>query len=400
MFSQLQQIRIVTITGLGSLHRRTWISLSMVLSIALVVCVLIGFLAMAKGFEKALTLTSSPEVAIILGGGPLQETASEIPAASYRSLLAASNDRGIALDVGGQPMVSRELIVPITAKAADNGQEETLSLRGMDQIGATLRDNIKISAGRLFSPGTLEIVVGDRIARDFQGFELNSKIRLGTVTWTVVGHFSAGGSAFESEIWSDIEAAQSAFDRQGTIQTLRAKLTSPQALPLLQQALDTVSSTPLLAMSEATFYAAQSERTARLIRLFGWPIALLMAIGATAGALNTMISSVSDRTVEIATVRAIGFSRLAAAVATWIEAIILALVGALVGMLISFVLFNGWQASTLGSDRTRIAFNLSVTPDLLIQAALLALVIGLVGGGIAAIGAARLPLIAALRGKA
>lgn len=399
MFSQIKQIRIVTLASLGSLHRRTWISLSMVLSVALVVCVLIGFLAMAKGFETALASTSSPDVAIVLGGGTTQETGSEVPAATYRGLLAYSGNHGVAADSQGQLMVSREILVPVTVTAAASGMDESLSMRGMDHKGGELRRKVRISQGRMFTPGSHEIVVGARIARDFGGFEIGATRRLGTIGWTVVGHFSGEGSAVESEIWSDLEVLQSVFDRQGSIQTLRVRLGEAGNVSLLQQALNDVSPTPVTVVSEADFYRGQSERTARLIRLFGWPVALLMAIGATSGALNTMISSVSDRSVEIATVRALGFSRLAAAVATWIEAVILALVGALTGMFVSFALFNGWQASTLGSDQTRMAFNLAVTPDLLLQAGLLALSIGIVGGGISAIAAARLPLIAALRGK-
>jgi putative ABC transport system permease protein len=157
--------------------------------------------------------------------------------------------------------------------------------------------------------------------------------------------------------------------------------------------------TPLVAVSEADLYAAQSGRTASLIRLFGWPLALLMAIGATAGALNTMMSSVSDRTVEIATVRALGFSRLSSFLATWFEAVTLAAAGVAVGTLASWFAFNGWQASTVGTNNARIGFDLAVTPDVMLIAGLLGLAVGLLGGAIAAIAATRLPLTAALRAR-
>lgn len=399
MSAQIKQALVMTRANIGSLPRRVWISLSMIMSVALVVCVLIGFLAMAKGFEKALSGAGSDAVAIVLGGGTNQELGSEIPAEAFRSLLAASGEIGLTRDGQGNLLISRELLVPVDAKTAGEGVDQTLSLRGMDEAGPLLRHNVVVNDGRLFAHGAQEIVVGSRIARDFAGFGVGEKVRLGTTDWTVVGHFSAGGSAFESEIWANLETVQSAFDRQGSVQTLRARLVSPQDLAKFQATLDASSTTPLLAASEADFYSAQSERTSRLIRLFGWPIALLMAVGATAGALNTMMSSVSDRAVEIATVRTIGFSRIAAFTATWIEAVLLALVGALVGMGVSWAVFNGWQASTLGANNTQMAFNLTVTPDLLLQAGILALLIGIVGGGLPAFVAARLPLTSALRSR-
>nr|WP_316654770.1 ABC transporter permease [uncultured Gellertiella sp.] len=399
MSAEIKQTLVMTRANIGSLPRRAWISLSMILSVALVVCVLIGFLAMAKGFEKALSGAGSDSVAIVLGGGTNQELGSDIPAEAFRGLLAASDQTGVESDGNGKLLISRELLVPVDAKTAREGIDQTLSLRGMDQAGPLLRNNVIVTEGRLFAPGAQEIVVGSRIARDFAGFNLGQKVRLGTTDWTVVGHFSAGSSAFESEIWANLENVQSAFDHQGTVQTLRARLAAPQNIKALQTTLSASSATPLLAVSEAEFYSAQSERTSRLIRLFGWPIALLMAVGATAGALNTMMSSVSDRAVEIATVRTIGFSRMAAFSATWIEAVLLALVGAVVGMSISWAVFNGWQASTLGANNTQLAFNLTVTPDLLLQAGLLALLIGIVGGGLPAFIAARLPLTSALRSR-
>jgi len=165
----------------------------------------------------------------------------------------------------------------------------------------------------------------------------------------------------------------------------------------LQDILAGITATPLVAASEADLYAAQSSRTANLIRLFGWPIALLMALGATAGALNTMMSSISDRTIEIATVRSLGFSRLSAFVATWIEAIMLAAAGAAVGIAASWLTFTGWQASTIGANNARMAFQLAVTPDVMLISGFLGLAIGIIGGALPAIAATRLPLTSALR---
>jgi putative ABC transport system permease protein len=398
MSTHSRQTRVMIRTNLSSLRRRLAISMSMILSVALVVCVLAGFLAMAKGFETALNGAGSPAVAVILGGGTNQETGSDVPASVIRTLDAMTGDLGVTRDAGGKLIASREIVVPVDVKQAGDSAARAVALRGMDASGPSIRDGVGLSAGRLFTPGAREIVVGDRLAREF-GLDVGDVVRLGAVDWTVTGRFFAQGSAFESEIWADLEAVRAAFDRQGEVQSLRLRLTEPAALKLLQDKVAAISGTPLIVLSEADLYAAQSGRTASLIRLFGWPLALLMAVGATAGALNTMMSSVTDRTIEIATVRALGFSRLSAFLGTWVEAIVLAGAGAVLGLFASWTIFNGWQASTIGANNTSMAFQLAVTPDVLLTSGLLGLAIGILGGALPAFAATRLPLTAALRAR-
>jgi putative ABC transport system permease protein len=398
MSSNFHQSFVMTRANIFSLPRRVSISLSMVLSVALVVCVLTGFLSMAKGFETALQSAGSPSIAVVLGGGTNQEAGSDVPASVIRTLEAKTGDIGVARDANGALVSSREIVVTVDVKPVGADVGRTLALRGMDAAGASMRDSVSISEGRLFAPGTREIVVGDRLAKEF-GFLTGDTVRLGTVDWTVVGHFSALGSAFESEIWADLDAIRPAFDRQGQVQSLRLRLVDPASLAVLKDQLATITTTPLVAVSEADLYAAQSGRTASLIRALGWPLALLMAIGATAGALNTMMNSVSDRTVEIATVRALGFSRLSAFIGTWIEAILLASIGVMCGLAVSWLAFNGWQASTVGANNARMAFQLVVTGDVMITAGLLGLAVGLLGGALPAIAATRLPLATALRSR-
>ncbi|MDH6203847.1 MULTISPECIES: ABC transporter permease [Rhizobium] len=399
MSSVLKQIFLMIRVNLGSLPRRLWISLSMVLSVALVVAVLAGFLAMARGFEATLQGAGSTGIAVILGGGTNQETGSDVPAEAIRSLTAATGGIGVARNAAGGLALSREIVVAVDVTRASDGADQTLSLRGMDLAGPGLRDRATLSAGRLFSPGARDIVVGARIADEFSGFAVGDKVRLGAVDWTVVGHFTSGGSAFESEIWADLEAVQSAFDRQGQVQSLRVRLDGAGGLSALREHLSTFPGAPLTAVSEADLYAAQSERTSSLIRLFGWPLALLMAIGATAGALNTMMSSVSDRIVDISTLRLLGFGRLPAFTATWVEAVALSTTGAALGILASWLAFNGWQASTMGANNTKMAFQLDVTADVVLTAGLLGLAIGIIGGALPALAATRLPLTSALRAR-
>lgn len=400
MSSNIKQVRVMIRANLWGLKHRLALSLSMVFSITLVVCVLAGFLSMAAGFERVLKGSGSASVAVILGGGARQETGSDLSPDAIRGIQAISGDIGVIRDAtgndaGGDLIASRELVVTAATLQGDT----VLALRGMDPAGPTLRDGITMSAGRMFTPGSREIVVGEGIARQLPRFAVGDRVRLGSLDWQVVGHFAANGSAFESEIWADLDSVRAGFDRQGQVQSLRLRLTDKAALTTLAAALARLPDGSLTVMSEADLYAGQSGRTAQLIRLFGWPLALLMAVGATAGALNTMASSVADRSTEIATLRALGFGRLAAFLATWSEAALLALVGVGLGIGLSWALFNGWQASTLGANNARMGFRLLVTGDVMLKAAATGLAIGLIGGALPAITATRLPLTAALRAK-
>tara|TARA_R110002020_G_scaffold108240_11_gene250985 strand:- start:1374 stop:2576 length:1203 start_codon:yes stop_codon:yes gene_type:complete len=397
MSSQFKQVLVMTRANLLSLPRRSAIAASMAFSVALVVCVLAGFLSMAAGFETAVKSAGSPTVAVILGGGTTQETGSDMPAAVIRTIEAMRDDIGAVRDSAGNLIVSREIVVPVERTDDKTGQAKMLALRGMDPTGPSLRDGIILTGGRFAGSGAREIVVGKQIAADFPALAMGQSVRLGSVTWTVVGQFSSGGSAFESEIWGNIDAVRAAFDRQGEAQSLRLRLEGADAIGKLRAALATISDTPLNVVTETDLYAAQSAGTANLIRLFGWPLALLMAFGATAGALNTMMSSVSDRTVEIATVRALGFSRFSAFLATWVEAVVLAALGVFIGLMTSWLVFNGWQASTVGANNASLSFQLTMNGHVMLTAGLLGLAIGVVGGAVPALSATRLPLTAALR---
>lgn len=399
MSSQFKQMLVMTRANFLSLPRRLAIAASMAISVTLVVCVLSGFLSMAAGFETALKSAGSPTVAVILGGGTNQETGSEVPASVIRAVQAMREDIGVLRDQAGNLAASREIVVPVEMSGDRTNEVKMLALRGMDPAGPSLRDRITLTGGRLAGPGSPEIVVGRQIAAMFPALAIGQSVRLGSVKWTVVGQFSSGGSAFESEIWGDLDAVRAAFDRQGDVQSFRMRLEGPDAIGKLKAALAPISDTPLNVVTEADLYAAQSSETANLIRLFGWPLALLMALGATAGALNTMMSSVSDRTVEIATVRALGFSRLSAFFATWVEAVALAVFGVIVGLLASWLVFNGWQASTVGANNANLSFQLTMNGDVMLNAGLLGLAIGVVGGALPAFAATRLPLTAALRAR-
>lgn len=395
--SVLKQSVALSRANLKSLPRRVWISLSMIFSVALVVTVLLGFLAMANGFRASLQQAGSDDIAIALGTGAATELGSQIDPAQLHLLTGASQ---IARDADGAAIVSRELVVPVDATEKGSGRFETLSLRGIGAHGLAVRPLVRITEGRAFTPGAREIVVGRRLSQDYRGLELGDEVTFGTSTWTIVGTFEAGGSVFESEMFADAEVVQTLFDRPGLVQSARIKLTSAAAVPAFAAY---AADTPQIALpvkSEKEYFAGLSQGTSRLILFLGWPLAITMAAGAVIGALTTMYSSVSDRALEIATVRTLGFSRVAAFIGTWVEAMVLTLIGCAVGVAVAWAGLDGWTASTTGADQTQIGFQLALSMSLVVQAVVMALVIGAIGGGLPALTATRLPLRLAMTGRA
>ena len=396
MTTIINQILALTASNVKSLHRRKWMSLSLVFSVAMVVTVLLGFLAMSNGFRLSLLQAGSPDIAIGLGKGAATELGSRIDISQLHYLDGAD---GIATNVKGVALISPEMVVPVDIQQKAGGSSATLSLRGIGPFGLDVRPNVRIVSGRTFTPGASEIVVGRRLSRDYKGLDIGEQLTLGTSKWTVVGIFDADGSAFESEMLGDLDVVRTLFDQPNLVQSIRVKLASPQALPALQSMAASMPQIALTLRSEQDYFAALAERTSKLILLLGWPLAVIMAVGAAVGAMTTMFSSVSDRSTEIATVRAIGFSRRAAFASTWIEAMILTALGCLSGIAISYLVLNGWSASTMSLDRTQIGFQLILSPPLIVKAAVLALAIGAIGGAVPAIAATRIPLRLAMSGR-
>jgi putative ABC transport system permease protein len=296
--------------------------------------------------------------------------------------------------------VSAELYLVVDGIKHSSQTKANLPLRGIGQEGAAVRKGITITAGRMFAPGSNEIVVGKALLKEFDGLELGQTVTFGTGRWTVVGVFEAAGSVFESEIWADLPVVQSFFKRDNVFQTVRVRLVNPAALAGLQRYLDTDPRLKELeAKSEAAYFAEQASRTTDLIQKLGWPLAIAMAFGALAGALNTMYSSVAARTTEIATLRAIGFGGLPAFVGTLTESLILAAIGGVLGAAATFLTFNGLSAATLGASFTQVVFSFKLTPELAAEGVALALIVGLLGGIFPSIRAARMPILAGLYGR-
>jgi putative ABC transport system permease protein len=387
--------QVVAVAGIGmrGLGTRVGDSLVTVLAVAIVVGVLLAFLAMGEGFRRTVGGSGAKDVAIVMREGSVSELNSAVSRDQVNILLDAP---GVARGADG-PLASAELYVIVDGIKRASGTRANLPLRGIATRGVALRDGVAITRGRMFAPGTNEMLVGEGVLREFSGFELGRKIRFSRANWRVVGVFSKPGSVFESELWADAASVQSLFRRENTFQTVRLKLRSPADMDAVRRFVAEDPRLKLEVRTEAEYFAAQAQRTSDLILYLGWPLGVAMAFGALAGALNTMYTSVARRTREIATLRAMGFSGAAAFAGTLLESLLLSVLGGMLGALASWLLFDGLSASTLGGSFTQVVFRLDVSPALVWRGALLACVIGLVGGVFPAWRAARLPVAAAFR---
>lgn len=386
----MKQILAVTSLTLQTLPQRLWMSLAAVGSIALVVGVLLGFLAMGEGFNKTMAGTGSDEVAIMLRSSAGAELNSVL---SRDQLIVTEEAPGVARDAEGRPIVSPELYVIVDGLSRATGNPVNLPFRGMGARGLETRPAMRIVEGRMFEPGTNEIVVGAAALRQFSGFDLGQTVRLGVTEWTVVGVFELEGSVFESELWGDAAIIQNLFNRGPSYQTFRVLLESPEAIEELRAYSDEEPRLQLDVRTEADFYASQGGNIATMI-IVGWVLGVVMSVGAFAGAWNTMYASVDSRTREFATLRAIGFSGFSAFVAALVEALVLAGAGGLLGAVGVFLLLDGVSASTIGDSFTQVVFSFELTPGTILTGVILALIVGLLGGFFPAIRAARTPLLA------
>jgi putative ABC transport system permease protein len=390
-----RQLIAVTLINVKSIPQRFWLSLSTVVAITLVVVVLLSFLAMANGFRRTIAGSGADDVAIILRGGSQSEINSTVSRDQIRLI---EDGPGILRTAEGKSVVSAELYLTVDGVKRSSGTKANLPLRGIGQEGLAARKHVGIVAGRMFNPGANELVVGKGLLSEFEGFEIGKTVTFGTTRWTVVGVFEAAGSVFESEIWADLPVVQSLFKRTNFFQTVRARLQNPGTLAALKAYVDGDPRLKLDVKSEAEYFAEQAAQTTDLIQKLGWPLAIAMAFGALAGALNTMYSSVAARAVEIATLRAIGFGAFPAFVGTVIESLILAAAGGTIGAVTTFLLFDGFTASTLGASFTQVVFSFKLSPALIAQGIGLALVVGVIGGLFPAIRAARMPIVSGLYG--
>ncbi len=392
--SWLQQIFAVTALNLRNIPQRLGASVVAIFGVAAVVGVFAGVLSMANGFKKTMVAAGAEDTAVILRAGATGEMASAV---SNEQIQIISTSPGVRSGASG-PEVSGELYVVVDVDKKSTNEPANVPLRGV-QLGAFgIRDNLSIVEGRTFETGKNELVAGRSAQRQFKGLEVGDRIPFGVTEWTVVGAFEDNGSVSESELWADVRVIQAAYRRGNTYQTVRAKLQSPAAIADLRAALDADPRLDVDVVNEREFYSQQSEAMTNLISYIGYPLTILMAIGAVFGALNTMYSSISARAKEIATLRAIGFRPLSILVSVVVESGVLAIIGGLLGGGLAWLFLNGYTVSTLNAASfSQVVFDFAVSGELLMQGLVAAVIIGLIGGLFPAIRAVRIPVTTALR---
>jgi putative ABC transport system permease protein len=391
----METILAITAMNFRSIGSRIGTSLVIVVGIAFVVGVLIGMLSMSRGFERTLAGTGKDDRALLLSAGVLAELSSGI---GPDTLPLVQSLPGIRKDADGQPLVSSEVMVITELKKGEGPRPASVNvaLRGVEPAGLAMRPEVKLVEGRLFRSGVNELIAGRQATQQFEGVAVGQQLHFRGSTWTVVGVFDTGGDAHESELWTDANTARNAFGRTGASSVL-VQLESAESLKTLKDAITSDPRFRVDVQSERAYFTSQSANVSRNIGILTSVVTVLMAFGAVFGALNTMYSAVASRRIEIATLRAIGFSGLPVVVSVLAEAVALAVAGGALGAVAAYLLVNGMTVSTLGQGFTQVAFSFAVTPDLLVRGLVWSVAIGFIGGLFPAVRAARLPIVVALR---
>lgn len=388
-----KQTLAVTSMALRGIPRRSGTSLVIVIGIAGVVAVLVSVLAMALGFQQTLNQAGRPDRAIVLRGGSDAELSSSI---SREAALTILDTRGVRRDGSDRPIGSAEAVVIVSLPTLADGNESNVTLRGVGPQAGALRPELRIVEGRMFEPAVRELIVGVGAARQFAGLGLGDRIAFRDSDWTVVGLFETGGDSHESELLADAETVLSAYRRNG-YQSVTVQLDASEGFDAFKTALTSNPALTVDVQRENDYYASKSRQLTRVLNFLAYVVGTIMAVGAMFGALNTMYSAVATRGVEIATLRAIGFGSGPVVVSVMAEALLLALIGGALGAALSWLFFNGNAVNALGPGFSQVVFRLRVDPPLIAVGIVWALVIGMLGGLLPALRAARLPVVDALR---
>jgi putative ABC transport system permease protein len=388
----LKQVIAITQLGIRSIPQRLGPSLVIVVGLAGVVAVFTALLAMAAGFQSTLEAAGRADVALVLRGGSQAELNSGL---TREQAIIIKQAPGVAQADEGRPLASAELIVIAELMKTGETLGSNITVRGVEPAAFELRPQLKIVEGRRFRPGLKELIVGRGVSRQFQDAGLGSTLRMRGSEWTVVGVFESG-DANESELWADVEVAQSSFNRQG-FSSVRLQLADAKGLRDIEDGLTADPRVNVEVQSEQSYFSGQTRQFRQTIGALAGVVTFIMALGATFAALNTMYAAVGTRSREIATLRAIGFRGFPVVVSIMLESLVLAVAGGILGAVIAFLLFNNVAVSTLGANFTQVVFRFTVTPSLVVTGLVIAVAIGMLGGFLPALRAARQPVTTALR---
>jgi putative ABC transport system permease protein len=388
--------------NIRNLRLRKGLTVMTALGIALTVTTAIFLMALVAGLNRAFVSSGSNLNVLVLRKGSEAELSGGFDATLFPTLKTLP---GVAKDSHGEPMASGEWVVVIVLPRKDGTGEVNVTVRGMMPDGLEMRQlpgangkpSVTLAEGRWFQPGQREVVVSKSVRDRFAQANIGDSMQFGKGSWKVVGVFDAGGSAYESEVWGDVNQMASDFDRQGGFASAYLRATDPVSAEALKNRVSDDQRLKLEGMLENEYYAKQTS-SGTPIKVIGWVVGVIMAIGSIFAAMNTMYAAVAYRGREIATLRVIGFSRPAILTSFVLESLLLALLGALVGILLMLP-FNGMQTGTSNAVTfSEVVFALRITPAVATRAIIFALIMGFVGGLAPAWHAARQNILAALRG--
>jgi len=386
--------------NIRNLKLRKGLTIMTALGIALTVTTVVFLMALLAGLKKAFVSSGDPLNVLVLRKGSTAELSGGFDASLFPTL---KNLPGIAKDSKGEPMASGEWVVVIVLPRKDGTGEVNVTVRGMMEDGLEMRqlpaDNprVKKIEGRWFTPGQREVVVSKSIQQRFANCNVGDSIRFGKGEWKVVGIFDAGGTAYDSEVWGDVNQMASDFDRQGAFASAYLRATDASAANALKNAVSDDQRLKLDGMLETDYYAKQTS-SGGPIKVVGYMVGFIMGIGSIFAAMNTMYAAVAYRSREIATLRVIGFSRPSILTSFVFESLVLSLLGAIIGIVLMLP-FNGMTTGTSNSVTfSEVVFALQMTPAVLLYALIFALVMGFFGGLAPAWHAARQNILTALRG--
>jgi len=387
-------VGLLFLYNLESLRARWNTTIVAILGIAGTVGVFVAMLALARGFEAALVTSGSPQNAMVRRAGATSEIDSVVTLEQLRVIEDAPE---VARD-SGEPLVSPEVVVVANLPLKKSGTDANVQVRGVSRRALAVHPGVRVAEGRFLRPGLYELVVGQNAHASYANLDLGRSVPLGGGNWEVVGIFDAGGSSFDSEVWTDDDLLNRAYQRPAGIhQTVSARLISKDALDALKTRIAADPRMRVQVDRETEYYAKASQMMTTLIRVLGGMVAAVMGVGAVFAALNTMYSAVAERSREVATLRALGFPGTSIVASFTFEALLVAGAGGILGGL-AVIPLNGLATSTLNFQTfSHLAFAFQVRPGLLAIGFAFALLMGLLGGVPPALRAARMPVTVALR---
>ncbi len=379
--------------NLRNLIARKLTTILTVLGIGLVVFVFAAVLMLAEGFRKTLVSTGDSDNVIFLRRGSTAELTSGIPRSQTNILKALPQ---AAQTDAGKPLIAGEVVVVNNLPRRADDQPSNVIVRGVSPQSLTLRQQVTLIEGRMWQPGTSEIITGKGVAEKFKGCGLGESVEMGMREWTVVGVFDAGGTSFDSEIWGDVEQFMDAF-RRPVFSSLTMKMAEGQQFDELQQQ---IASDPRLTVEvkrEVQFYEEQSQSLGLFIRILGLTVTIIFSFGAMTGAVITMYSAVANRAREIGTLRALGFKRRNILTSFLAECVLISIIGGALGLFFASFLQFVDVSTTNWATFSEVVFGFRLSPSIVINAMIFSVIMGLIGGFAPAVRAARLPVVDALR---